>query len=149
MKLLGALQKLFLCYYSCPNFSHIYPSTQPTSHSHSQSPHHCPCSWAIHICSLTSPFAFFQPVTPKTAVSLSHVSMSDFILLVRFHLYVRSYGICPSPTGLFHLASWFPGSSMLSKGPVINLAHLGNVGYSPYLRAPNIVTYVNSFIHVK
>ena len=27
-----------------------------------------------------------------------------FILLIRFHLKMRSYGICPSPPGLFHLA---------------------------------------------
>ena len=27
-----------------------------------------------------------------------------FLLLIRFQLKVRSYGICPSPPGLFHLA---------------------------------------------
>ena len=36
-----------------------------------------------------------------------------FVLLIRFHLQVRSYGICLSLTGLFHLAQCSPVPSML------------------------------------
>ena len=60
-------------------FLPLAPSTQPTPYSHSQSPCHCPCPWVMHICSLTNPFTFFQPVPslpfPLTAVSLFHVSL--------------------------------------------------------------------------
>ena len=37
-----------------------------------------------------------------------------FVLLIRFHLYVRSYGVCLSPPGLFHLAQCSPDPPMLS-----------------------------------
>ena len=74
-------------------FSQFFPlclPTQPSPHSHSQSPHHCPCPWVLHTCSLTSPFTFFQPVLtsclPLTTVSMFYVSMPLvlFCLVVYF-----------------------------------------------------------------
>ena len=35
-------------------------------------------------------------------------------LFIRFHTKVKTYGVCHSLTGLFHLAYYFPGLSMLS-----------------------------------
>ena len=53
------------------------PSPPPAP---SQSPHHCPCPWVIHTCSLTNPFPFFlsflPPPFPMAAVRLFYVSMS-------------------------------------------------------------------------
>ena len=50
----------------------------PTTCSHSQSPHHCPCPWVIHTYSLSSPFPFshhYSVLLPLAAVSLFPVSM--------------------------------------------------------------------------
>ena len=50
------------------------------------------------------------PHSPLAIVRLFLTSMSLvifcllFLLLIMFQLKVRSYGICPSPPGLFHLA---------------------------------------------
>ena len=38
-----------------------------------------------------------------------------FVLLIRFYLQMRSYGICLSPPGLYHLAQCSPDPSMLSR----------------------------------
>ena len=59
---------LLLFYYSCPNFSPfdlLCPAHLPHSHSHSQSPHLCPCPWVNHTCSFKSQFSFFLPLSPK------------------------------------------------------------------------------------
>ena len=56
-----------LWYYSCPNYSAYTPSTEPTPPFHNQPPHHRPCPWVLHICSLTKPLTFFQsvPTSPQ------------------------------------------------------------------------------------
>ena len=66
------------CYYSCPNFPPLTPSTQPAPHSHSQSPHCCPCPWVIHRCSLTCPSTFFQLVPTSSLSSYSCQSVPWF-----------------------------------------------------------------------
>ena len=93
--------------------SPLCPSPPSPPHSHSPSPHSCPCLWVIHTCSLTSPFPFFLPLSTSSPLwSLSVCPLFPclwfyfahlFVLLIRFHLKVRSYGICLSPPGLFHL----------------------------------------------
>ena len=82
---------LFILVYSIsvvPTFPPLASSTQPTPHSHRPSPHHCPCPWAIHTCSLTNPFPFFPPFPPYplAAGSLFHVSvfLIQFCSLVYF-----------------------------------------------------------------
>ena len=57
----------------------------------------------------------FQPSIP-TAISLLSISLSLcclFLLFIRFHIWVKSYGNCLSITILFHLVSCCPGPSML------------------------------------
>ena len=100
-----------LCYYS-------YPPPPSTTPSFRQSPHCYLCPWAMLICSLAIPFTFFYPVTPTpstlTAISLFQVSMPLFLFCSLDSTYrLRSYGICLSLTGLFHLAQQCPGLSML------------------------------------
>ena len=48
-----------------------------------------PPLWSLSVCSLFPCLWFY---------------FSLFVLLIRFHLQVKSYGICLSPPGLFHLA---------------------------------------------
>ena len=91
-----------VCYYS-------YPPPPSTTPSFRQSPYCYLCPWAMLICSLASPFTFFYPVTPTpstlTAISLFQVSMPLFLFCSLDSTYrLRSYGICLSLTGLFHLA---------------------------------------------
>ena len=66
--------------------------------------------------------SFNQSPLPLTLLKLSVCSTflclcfyfsHQFILLIRFHMQVRSHGICLSLTGLFHLALQSPGPSML------------------------------------
>ena len=55
-------------------------------------------------------FSCYLPPRPAlVTISLFFISVSLglfclFVSLIRFHLQVRSYGICLSPPGLFHLA---------------------------------------------
>ena len=87
-----------------PHTSHIQPS--PFLLSVSMGP-------LYMFFDLTLPL--FSPVTPLPSPLLLLSVCSLFpclwfyfahllVLLIRFHLQVRSYGICPSPPGLFHLA---------------------------------------------
>ena len=103
-----------LCFYSYPYFSPSPPTTQPTSKWHCQSPHCCPCPGVLHVRSLTNPYTFFQPV-PTSPVPLPAVSLfmilplwfyfaPQFISFIRSLLQLRSYGICLTLIGLFHLA---------------------------------------------
>ena len=116
---------LLLFSYNCPNFSPPgalpclvqppLPKTFPT---------HCPCPWVLCACSLTWPFSFFPPVfSPLPSghcqfVLYFHVSGSFlliyFVLLIRFHLQVRLYGICLSLLDLLYLAQYSPVPSILS-----------------------------------
>ena len=59
-------------------------------------------------------------ISPLVTVRLFLISMSHrlyypclFVLVISFQLKVRSYGICPSLPGLFHLAECSPFPSML------------------------------------
>ena len=70
----------------------------------------CPC--VLYTCSWW-PFPYLPPLSfsPSRVVtvrlfftSMSLVTFSLFVLFIRFHLKVRSYGISLSPPGLFHLA---------------------------------------------
>ena len=112
---------LLLFKYSCLHFPLITPSHRtlhPTPQSYpslalSMGPLYMflddSSPFCLHYC--PSPF-------PLVTVSLFFISMSLVIfrllvLLIMFQLKVRSYGICPSPPGLFHLAWCFPVPSML------------------------------------
>ena len=66
-----------LCYYSCPNCPPLPPSTQPALHFHSQSQHHCPYPWPLHICSLANPFTY-QSVPSSSLPSYSCQSIPWF-----------------------------------------------------------------------
>ena len=76
------------------------------------SPHYCLCSWAMHIY-WAKPVTFFYPILPNSSpLTFSDCSMypylwfyfvHQFIWLIRFHILVRSYVLCLSLTGLFHL----------------------------------------------
>ena len=77
------LSLFFYCYSVkvAPIFLPLPSSAQPIPHSHSQSPHCCPCLWVIHTSSLTSLFPFFPPLSPPpsplASVSLFHVSVDQ------------------------------------------------------------------------
>ena len=83
----------------------------------------CLWPWVLYTCSLmTLPFHCPVISLPPLFWLLSLCSLflclwlyfaRFFILLIRFHLEVRSYGICPSQPGLFHLAQCSPVPSML------------------------------------
>ena len=64
----------YLCYYSCPHNFSLYPSLR-------HSPHCCLCPWVMHIFFLLTPSPSFiqPPLSPPTAVSLFHVSVSLFL----------------------------------------------------------------------
>ena len=109
----------------------LSPAILTPSHTKSSPPSCCPCPWVLFTCSLTWTF-LFSPLSPSSLLwSLSVCSLFPrlwfyfahlFVLLIRFHLQVRSRGICLSPPGLFHLAWCSPDSSMLS----------GSVGVSSF-----------------
>ena len=101
------------CYCSCPYFppfALLRPS-HPRSHSHFPHFVHVHGSFIHVLCLVPSPsfHHYPPPYSPLVTVSLFHVSMLVvlfclFILFIRFFLQVRSYSICLSPTGWFHLA---------------------------------------------
>ena len=107
---------LLLFYYSCPNFPPLPSSAQsiyPTPNSHSQSPHHCPCPWVIHTCSLSSPFPFFPSLSPAPsplAVTCFHASGS---ILVFFALNMQIHFGRSSP--LLSCQLFVPGCDSLIK----------------------------------
>ena len=73
----------------------------------------CYCTYVLYNCSC-KPFTLFPHYPlPSPVWSLSAFSQFQclwlyfaclFVLLIRFQLKVRPYGICLSPPGLFHLA---------------------------------------------
>ena len=100
--------------------SQFFPCCSPLPHpaplTHSQSPPPCPCPLISPLYMFldlahTLSFPDYLPPPPLWLllfVLYFHVSGSIllfcFVLLIRLHLQVRSYGICLSLTGLFHLA---------------------------------------------
>ena len=120
-------KNIFYCYSITvvPVFLPLPSSALPTPCSHTVNPHtvvHA-CGSFIHaLCLVPSPSLYLYH--PPPLWSLSFCSMFPclwfyfvryFILFIRFLLWVRSYGICLSPTSLFHLAWHFPVPSMLSQ----------------------------------
>ena len=105
-----SLKFLLLFNYSCLHFVPI-PPPQP---SWTQLPPPPPPSPLIlSMCPYSSSWKPFSPLSirlsPLAIVTLFLISMSlvifcFFVLLIMFQLKVRSYGICPSLPGLFHLA---------------------------------------------
>ena len=76
-----------------PHFVFVHVSVLDVPENTSHFPHHDllpPPLWLLSVCSL------FQCLWLYLACL--------FVLLIRLHFKVRSYGICPSPPGLFHLA---------------------------------------------
>ena len=121
-KLVGEITSFyyFLFFYCCsvtviPDFSPVAlpcPATHPTL-SVTPCPvvhYHGPLYMFLDQTSSFPLFPFFlSPPSPLITVSLFLISMSLFlfclfVLLIMFHLQVRSYGICLSSPGLFHLA---------------------------------------------
>ena len=53
------------------HFSPLTPLHPACPYSHTQSSHHCPCPWVLHLCSLTNPFPFSQsvPIPPLGSYS--------------------------------------------------------------------------------
>ena len=105
---------LLLFNYSCLHLlPHHFPQLQP---SPPPSPIPQPLAF-VHVSLIVvpenpSPFSPHHPLPPPLGL-LSDCSQFQclwlhfvcfFVLLIRFHLEVRSYGICLSPPGLFHLA---------------------------------------------
>ena len=103
---------LLLFNYSCPHLPSTTPLATPAKpislpcfHTH---PRFCPC--VLYSCS----WKLFRPLSPSTSplvtIRLFLISMSLvcfaclFVLLIRFHLKVKSHGICLSLLYLFHLA---------------------------------------------
>ena len=80
------------------------PTSLPYLHP---TPGFCPCVLYSSVWEPFSPLSL--PLSPLAIVTLL-TSMSLvifcvlFLLLIMFQLKVRSYGICPSPPGLIHLA---------------------------------------------
>ena len=98
------LRGMFLAFFS---FFNIYfycifplPFIPLTPYLPPQSPHCFPCPWVY--------FPFCSISLMPRVVSLLSMSLSLFHLLIqavlRFHIWVKSYGVCLSLTGLFHLA---------------------------------------------
>ena len=83
------------------------PTSLPPLHP---PPWFCPC--VLYSSSCNPLFPLSLPHSPLAIVRLFLTTMSlvilclllFFFLLIMFQLRVRSYGICPSPPGLFHLA---------------------------------------------
>ena len=83
----------------------------------------CPC--VLYTCSLTI-LGLFSPLSSLSSllvtISLFFISMSLlifcllFFLLIRFHIYVRSYSVCLSPSGLFHSIMLSSSIHAVSKG---------------------------------
>ena len=111
------LFKIFIFFFYCSSIVvSIFPPPLPPSHP-SPSPTlilHllwlCPC--VLCTCSLMTlplfPFCFPRPFCLLSVCSLFQrlwiYVACLFVLLIRFHIYVRSYGICLLPPGLHHLA---------------------------------------------
>ena len=107
------------------NCLHFHITTHPC-HTHSCfPPSNLPPSpfGFVHVSFIHVPWWSFlyypSPPSSLDTVNLFFISMLClylaclFVLMIRFHLQVRSYGICLSPPGLFHLAECSPVPSML------------------------------------
>ena len=101
-------KNLLLFNYSCLHFLPI-PPPEPTSLPRLHPPPwFCPCVLYSSSCKALSPLSPLH--SPLAIVRLFLTSMSLviffllFLLLLIVQLKVRSYGICPLPPGLFHLA---------------------------------------------
>ena len=119
---------IFYHYLNCSNtVVSIFPPplspTPSTVTSHSPSFPLWLCPWDLYTCSLMT-LALLPSIMPLPPPlwSLSVCSLFPclwlcfacwFVLLIRFHLQVRSYGICLSLPDLFHLAQCSPIPSML------------------------------------
>ena len=114
---------LFLKYSCFP--SPPFPSTPSIPTSHPQTYPLWLCPWVLYTCSLMT-LLRVSPITPLSPPLwlLLFCSLFQclwfyfaglFVLLIRLHLKVKSYGICLSPPGLFHLAECSPVPSMLSQ----------------------------------
>ena len=120
---------LIIFYYYFIIVSQFFPRVPPPPTHHlifTVNPHavvHV-CELFIHVrCLIPSP-SFRDCSPPLPPGSLAVCSMfpclwlyfvCQFILFIRFHLQVRTYGIFLSPTGLFHLAEYSPAPTMLSQ----------------------------------
>ena len=113
-----AILFLKLFKYSCLHFP-------PTTLPHASHPHLPllipPPLGFVHVSFIVFP-ENPSPISPSPLWSLSVCSLFPclwfyfaclFVLLIRFHLKVRSHGICLSPPGLFHLAQCSPVPSTL------------------------------------
>ena len=79
----------FYCYSITvvPTSPPLHPSSQLTLCSYSQFQHCRPCPWVIHVCSLTSLFLFFLPLSPSSipsghCQSVPYVLASSSVLLI-------------------------------------------------------------------
>ena len=80
---------LLLCYYSCSNFPPLPSSAHPIPHSYSQFPLCCPCLWVFHICSLSSLFPFFPPLS-SSRLSSGHCQSVPCFHAYGSILFIRS-----------------------------------------------------------
>ena len=101
--------QVYLSPFSCHHFPPPHPSPPP----HPQSYHPLALSLGPLYMFLDDPSPSFPhyplPLSPLVTVNLFFISMSLvvfclLVLLITFHLQVRSYSICLSPPGLFYLA---------------------------------------------
>ena len=90
---------LYKCIFPLPFSPLVSPCGSP------QLPHCCPCPWVLFpFCSIPPP-PHLPPLSCHPALYLwvcPHFPCK-FSLFIVLHIWVRSYGICLSPTGLFHL----------------------------------------------
>ena len=108
---------IFLTFFYCCSSTSV--SISPHLSPHPSYPHFLPLILTlfgfvhesfIHVPETIPPFPPMPPSHLPSGychlflISMSLVKFCLFVLLIRFHLKVRSYGICPSLPGLFHLA---------------------------------------------
>ena len=76
-----------------------------TQHPHTlQSPYCYLCPWVLSpFCSITLPTKLTHSYHPTVYLWVCLYFACYFILFIRFHIWVKSYGIFLSLTGLFHL----------------------------------------------
>ena len=95
-----------------PIIDSLHPAPSPHAPHCQPSPQSClcPCAMHGHICLyvlwlISFSLSHSTPVWDLWVCSMYPcLLLCQIILLVRFHIWVRSYGICLSLTGLFHSA---------------------------------------------
>ena len=103
------LKHFLLFNYSCPHFPPItlYCPTHPPPPTFNP-PACCLCPWVLYTCSPSFPRYLPTPWSLSVCSLFSclwfYFACLLVCLLIRFHLKVRSYSICLSLPGLFHLA---------------------------------------------